>query len=211
MIPIPPPRLPSPSPKAGQWGTSGAGELNPGKSSGCPVGPQVTSTISLPRTGCSPTSWRCWFSCRPTPSPRSPSSLSGRCLSGPSTPQTPTTASMSGGGPSPAAPALLGEECGEHGSRNWGRSVGSTAHRVSVCFSAAHLCSAHSCPVWWQPNLGTGKRAPSSTACKCEPGCWCPGGTCTEDWAPAGRPGVRGCACKVMSRLALSYFKPQYY
>ena len=155
---------------------------------------------------------------------------------------------MSGGGPSPAAPALLWEECGEHGSWSvclfhhapwgrsvgsmahgigggvwgarltecllhhapWGRSVGSSAQRVSVCFYAAHLCSARSCPVWWQPNLGTGKRAPSSTACKCEPGCWCPGGTCTEDRAPAGRPGVRDCACKVMSRLALSYFKPQW-
>ena len=108
------------------------------------------------------------------------------------------------------SPRSLGEECREHGSRNWGRSVGSTAQRVSVCFYAAHLCSARSCPVWWQLNLGTGKRAPSSTACKCEPGCWCPGGTCTEDRAPAGRPGVRDCACKVMSRLALSYFKPQW-
>ena len=30
------------------------------------------------------------------------------------------------------SPRSLGEECGEHGSRNWGRSVGSTAHRVSA-------------------------------------------------------------------------------
>lgn len=58
---------------------------------------QVISTTNLPRTGSSPTSWRCSFSCQPTLSPRSPSSLNEPCSSGQSIHQTLTTASMSGG------------------------------------------------------------------------------------------------------------------
>lgn len=44
------------------------------------------------------------------------------------------------------------------------------AHGIPACFPAAPLSSAPSCPAWWQPNPWTGKRVPSSAACKCDLG-----------------------------------------
>lgn len=52
-----------------------------------------------------------------------------------------------------------------------GEPVRNLAHGIPACFSAARLSSAPSCPAWWQPNLWTGKRAPSSAACKCDLSC----------------------------------------
>lgn len=45
---------------------------------------------------------------------------------------------------------------------------GSHTYRLPVCLSSARLSSVHSCPAWWQPSPWTGRRAPSSSPCKCD-------------------------------------------
>lgn len=70
-----------------------------------------------------------------------------------------------------------------------GGAVRNTAHRISVCFSAAHLSSVPSCPARWPPNPWTGKRVPSSAPCKCD----LSRDTSTEDQVPAGWAGATCC------------------
>lgn len=43
-------------------------------------------------------------------------------------------------------------------------------HGIPARFSAARLSSVPSCPAWWRPGPWTGKRVPSSAACKCDLG-----------------------------------------
>lgn len=100
---------------------------------------QVTFTTSLLKIDCSPTSWRCWFNCLPTQSPKSPFSLSGHYSSGRSTRQTPIMASTSGGSlSSPLGPfSSTLQWCERHSKHH--------------SFSAARRSSVHLCPARWHP------------------------------------------------------------